>query len=472
MTRHIGLWGGLLAAAAWLVAGTTPLHCAGALLSLAVVWWLSEALPAAVTALVVACGAVLMGLVTTKEAFATFSSPPLFLFVGSFFIAEALRIHGIGERMASAMITRANSAYGLLFLTGAVSFAMSGIMSNAASTAIVLPIALAAAAHVPSKQFTAALVLAVAWGASVGGLLTPVGTPPNLIGMKFLETQGLGISFLQWMTAIIPLAIVMFVALMLLLRWRMVGAEVGKTVIGNPLEHQHRPRGKLSPGEWSVIVAVCIAMVGWLLPSVVEALAAGTPAAKWLKARLHEDVVAVLAGCLLFVLPGGRDVESGERRPALLWHEAVQIEWGIILLFGGGMLLGSLSDKTGLSSAIGTNMVAWTGVSATWSIAALVTAVAIVSSELTSNTATATLMAPLSAQLALAAGGDPLPAIMGATLGSSFGFMMPVSTAPNALAYATGKVSIRQMVVNGIIFDVIGFVIILLGLAAVMPLLR
>jgi len=190
--------------------------------------------------------------------------------------------------------------------------------------------------------------------------------------------------------------------------------------------------------------------------------------AQWCDKHLTEEVVALIAGCTLFILPG--NAPGKPRRPALTWHEATKIEWGVILLFGGGILLGTLGKSTGLAEQWGRELVDATGASSTWTITALVTATAIILSEATSNTATASMMAPLAGALASAAGAAPIPAVLGATMGASFGFMMPISTAPNALAYATGRVSVAQMVKVGIVFDVVGFFLIVGALRIACPL--
>ena len=156
-------------------------------------------------------------------------------------------------------------------------------------------------------------------------------------------------------------------------------------------------------------------------------------------------------------------------RPALTWREATRIDWGVIILFGGGILLGKLAKSTGLSDMWGTGLVEATGADATWALTALVTGVSILLSEATSNTSTATLMAPLAVSLAHAAHVSPVPAALGATLGASFGFMLPISTGPNAMAYATGLVRVRQMMRAGIAFDILGFLIIVGGLRLLMP---
>jgi sodium-dependent dicarboxylate transporter 2/3/5 len=179
-------------------------------------------------------------------------------------------------------------------------------------------------------------------------------------------------------------------------------------------------------------------------------------------------MVAICAGCLLFVLPA-RD-PSGARRPALTWREAAGIDWGVILLFAGGILLGDLARTTGLAEVWGTALVSATGADSTWALTALVTAIAILLSEAASNTATATLIAPLAISLAEASGASPLPPVLGATLGASYGFMLPISTAPNAMAYSTGFVRVPTMMRTGIFFDVVGFAVIVGGLRLLAPL--
>jgi solute carrier family 13 (sodium-dependent dicarboxylate transporter), member 2/3/5 len=438
-----------------------------ALMALCVTWWITEALPAPVVALLGAVGTVMTGLATPVQAFAAFGRPQLFLFVGSFFIAEAMRIHGLGERMARAMTSVARGRLSLLFMVGITAFLLSMAMSNAAATAIILPIALSATART-DRKFQGAIVLMVAWAASVGGLGTPVGTPPNLFGIAALKQQGLTIGFAQWMAMGVPMGLIMMVGLVLVLSW-FHGVKPGQALAAN--ESGNRTVSLAwKPGERSVVICTIVAVLGWLLPSIAQAITADSVAAQWLSKHLSEEVVALLAGCLLFILPGNTPPAS-VRRPALTWPEATRIDWGIIILFGGGILLGELSNSTGLSAQWGRSLVELTSAHSTWAITALCTAIAIVLSELTSNTATATLMAPLAAQLALAAGASPIPAVLGATLGSSFGFMMPISTAPNALAYATGKVSMAQMMKAGIVFDVIGFALIVGGLRIICPLL-
>ncbi len=470
--RRVGLIAGPVAAALVLAlydggrflfaeGGTSPATLP-ALMALCVIWWITEAVPSAVVAMVAACVAVLTGLADPKEAFGAFGTPLLFLFVGSFFVAEAMKIHGLGERMARAMTGIATTRRGLLAAVAVTTFLLSMLMSNAAATAILLPIVLPIAAASGDRKFGAALVLCVAWGASVGGIGTPVGTPPNLIGLSEMRRQGHDISFLEWMSVGVPIGALMLAGMLLVLGW-LIGVRQGALPPVGTAES--RP---WCAGERSVLIAVAIALTGWLTPTLLDLAAPDHPVSYWVRIHLTEEVVAMLAGCSLFVLPGG--LPGRTSRPALVWSEATRIDWGVLFLFGGGIMLGELARRNGLSEQLGNALVDSTGASSTWAITALVTAIAIVLSETTSNTATATLMAPLAGSLALQAGAAPIPAVLGATLGSSFGFMLPISTAPNAMAYATGRVRIREMMKAGIVFDVVGFVLIVVGLRVLCPL--
>ena len=428
-----------------------------ALMTLCVVWWLTEALPVAAVALLAAVGAVFLGLATPEVAFKAFGTPLLFLFVGSFFIAEAMQVHGLGARISEAVARKATGRLSFLVAILLTSFTQSMFMSNAATTAILLPLVLSMAPK--GDRYGAALVLAVAWGASVGGIGTPVGTPPNGLGLAELKQRGLDLSFVEWMAVGVPMGIIMLAGLLLVLSLAF-GVRPGQPLPAR----EHVAARAWNRGEISVLIAFALALVGWLAPTVASLIAPESATAQWIDTHVTEEIVALIAGCSLFILPGGPD------RPALEWREATRIEWGVILLFGGGILLGTLAKSTGLAAAWGHSLVEATGASTTWAITALVTATAIVLSEATSNTATASMLAPLSGALAAAAGAAPIPAILGATIGSSFGFMLPISTAPNALAYATGRVTVGQMVRNGIIFDVIGFVLIVATLRIMCPL--
>jgi len=447
----------------WLLGDDAPAQRLQALMVSAAVLWITEALPIAVTALLAAAGTVVLGVAASKDAFAAFGHPILFLFVGSFFLAEAMNLHGLGERFARALTRLARGSIGLLIALSTAAFTISLWISNTAATAVTLPVALSVARARGDRRFGAAAVLAIAYGASVGGIGTPIGTPPNLIGIGALRKVGVEIGFLRWMAVALPIAVVMLVVLwiVLALRFRLVGGARDDY-------RAEAPARPWSRGEAATAVAFAFAVAGWLTPGVLELAAPGAPVTDWYKQHLPEEIIALLAAMLLFLWPIGPG--DAEPRRALTWSQAVRIDWGTILLFGSGILLGDLAGKTGLAGRWGDALVAATGAESLWGITALATGTAILLSEATNNTATATLMLPLTLSLAAAAGVPPGPPALGATLGASFGFMLPISTAPNAMAYGTGQVTVRQMLSAGVVFDVLGFIVIVAGLRLLCPL--
>jgi sodium-dependent dicarboxylate transporter 2/3/5 len=340
-------------------------------------------------------------------------------------------------------------------------FVLSMWTSNAAATAVVLPMAQSTARRVPDPRYGAAMVLAIAWGASMGGLGTPVGTPPNLIGLRALRDAGYNIDFFTWMQIGVPMGLAMMAAMALL--WRIL-FRITPGPLDNTESLDHRP---WSRGEVAALTAFLLAISGWILPGLLELMK--MPGAAWCKSHLPEEVVALLAASVLFFWPVAEPGQSA--RMALAWEDAVRIDWGTVLLFGGGVLLGDLASKTGAADDWGHWLLAHTGAHDLWSLVALVTAVSLLLSEVASNTASAALMLPLAFGLAKSAGVAPVPVALGAIFGSSFGFMMPISTAPNAMAYGTGAVTMGQMVKAGICFDLLGFVVVLAVLRTLCPLL-
>ena len=449
------------AAGAWAWAQPGPHGKLSALFAATAVLWVTEALPAAVTALLAVALSVVLGIATPREAFGALGSPVLYLFVGSFMVAEAIHLHGLGARFAENLTRVARGRLGGLLATSGAAFLLSMRTSNAASTAVVLPLALNLGASTKDARYSAGLVLGVAWGASMGGLCTPVGTPPNLIAVRALAAAGTPMSFGGWMQVGVPLGLAM-----LAVTWGLFAVVFGIRP-GEALAEPPPPRGAWGRGEVAAGTAFAVAVFLWTAPEILSLL--GVSWARALKERVPEEVVALLAAALLFGWPvQGR----GEPyRPALRWEDAARIDWGTVLLFGGGILLGDLAQKTGLSDAWGKALVSASGASSRWEVVALITGASLVLSEVASNTASATLMVPLAIALSTAAGTPPLPAVLGATLGASFGFMMPISTAPNAMAYATGKISIRQMVRAGIVFDLVGYAVVLGMLRLLVPLL-
>ena len=459
----------------------TPAHRMAAIMGLVVVLWVSEALPMAVTALLGPVLAVVLRVADARAAFASFADPIIFLFIGSFILAEAMFVHGVDRRIAyTALSWRfvGQSAPRVLFVYSAVATGISMWISNTATTAMMFPIGLALVSHLMKsgpkdeasrtavRRFALGLMLMTSFGASVGGMATPVGTPPNLIGIGMLERiAGTRISFFTWMAIGLPLVLVLFAALVTL--FTIATARGVKMVEGGAelVRTELQKLGALSPAERNVLFAFGATVLLWTLPGFL-ALAGldGSAFSREYQKAVPEGVAAMVGALLLFVLP----IDWRARRFTLTWDEAVRIDWGIVLLYGGGLTLGALAFQTGLADALGRGITAWLPSKTPLALTVIFTGAAILLSEATSNTASANMIVPVAIAVAQAAGVRAVEPALGATLGASMGFMMPISTAPNAIVYSSGFIPITAMMRYGIVLDVVAFaaivtVVMLLG---------
>lgn len=482
--RTLGLpLGPLTAAALYLIpmpALSPEAHTLAAVLGWVVLWWVTEPVPIPVTALLGAALCVLGGVAPAKQVLAPFAEPTIYLFLGSFLLAEAMSVHGLDRRVACQILSLRWVGSGLgrvLFTFGAITAFLSMWISNTATAAMMYPIGLGivsacgagrAGGSRRDSPLSTGMMLMVAYAASVGGIGTPVGSPPNLIGMAMIEKfAGVKIHFFQWMLIAVPLLAVMFLALFALLtllhRPVAASAEGGRRYV----RAQMAELGPWSRGEINALLAFSVAVVLWVVPGFL-ALVWGPDSvpAKAYNGRVPEAVAALLAASLLFVLP----LDWGKREFTLSWKQAVRIDWGTLLLFGGGMSLGNLMFETKLARAVGEGILGLSGASSTWGITLAAIFTAILVSEATSNTASANMVVPVMISLALAAGVDPVPPALGATLGASWGFMLPVSTPPNAIVYGSGMVPITAMVKAGLIFDIAGGLLLWGGLRLLLPL--
>ena len=467
------LLGPLLAALVWCLPLDLPepAHRLAAVMTLVVVFWIGEPIPVAVTALLGPTLALLLGAVPAGDAkaqvasaYAKFGDPILMLFVGGFFIAEAMTVHGLDRRVAMRILSwRAFSATPARMVAGLAlcSCLLSMWMSNTAVTALMIPIATGMLAVAGGgARLAAPTLLTLSFAATVGGLGTPVGTAPNLIGLAQIETlTGVRIGFLPWMLMALPLVALMLGAVVLLMTRGLPPSTADLRA------HALAARKALGPwtrGQAVTASAFGLAVLLWMGTGLTQ-IWRGGPAQTWCEAHLPEGAVALLAASLLFIIP------AAPGRPTLTWKEAARIDWGTLLLLGGGLSMGDLMLKTGLASSLGSGVAQGLGISSLWGLTALAAGLAIGISELTSNTATASMLVPVVIGIAKAAGVSPVPPALAATLGCSFGFMLPISTPPNALAYGTGRVSLGTMARRGLVFDVIGFVVLVAGLRLLCP---
>ena len=453
-------------------------HKMAAILATVVVLWITEALPLSITAMLGPVLAVVLQVVPARTALAPFADPIVFLFIGAFMLAEAMFVHGLDRRIAYTALSWpfvGTSAGRILLVYGGVTTVISMWISNTATTAMMFPIGLSLVAHVSRansgadvRRFAMAMMLITAFGASIGGMATPVGTPPNLIGIGMIERiTGQRIGFFEWMAIGVPAVIVLFGAIWAVFYFLAVrGTTVGEGSTRAVREELDR-LGRMTRGERNVIIAFGTTIALWVAPGLFAIAGVDdTPFARAYAQSMPEGIAAVIGALLLFVLP----VRWPARQFTITWEQASKIDWGIVMLYGGGLALGELSFATGLAEAIGTGVTGWLPSPGTASLTVLFAATAILLSETTSNTAAANMIVPVSIAVAEAAGVRPLEPALAATLGASMGFMMPVSTPTNAIVYSSGYIPIGQMMRFGIILDVFAFFVIVAVVLGLGPL--
>lgn len=442
-----------------------PANRLAAILLAVITLWVTEAIPLAATALLGPAVAVMLGLAPVRTVLAPFADPIIFVFIGSFILAEAIFVHRLNERIAFGVMSwrwvGARPAR-ILLAYGAIAAGVSMWISNTATAAMLLPIGLSLLAFMEketriSKSYGTALMLMTSYAATWGGVGTPVGTPPNLIGIAMLERYaGVRIDFLQWMMLGTPLAAVMMVVIFLYLN--RAGRAGVKEAPGSEqlIRSRKAALGPWRRGEKNALIAFAVTAVLWIVPGLAPLILGSQHAvSQALTARLPESVAALAGAGLLFLLPVSR-----HERSTITWKQASNIDWGTILLFGGGLALGELTFSTGLAETMGK---AITGLFPVSSLAALTFAAAlfaVVLSEAMSNTAATNIAVPIIIAIAQAAGVSPVAPALAVTFAASAGFALPVSTPPNALVYGSGKIPILHMVRYGLLLDALAVILI------------
>ena len=442
-----------------------PERILSAILTWVVIYWITEPIPLPVTSLL-GCGlCVLSGLGSMKNVFSAFAHPIIFLFIGSFFLAEGLVTHGLDRRFGLWLLSLkwVGARPVRIFLAmGCAVACLSMWISNTAAAALMLPIGMGILTTIRGTQtkptgYEIGFLLILAYGAGIGGVATVIGTPPNLIGAGLLAEQaGITISFVTWLAIGIPLAGVMLCIMFGLLLWIHSPPPTLPHFLSN-LEAERATLTSWSRGEQNAFLAFSVAVVLWIFPGLLSAWLGSThETVSWLNLHLPKELVPVLAAGLLFVLP----VNLENNTFTLSWKQALNINWGTILLFGGGIAFGHLMVQTKLANTIGEGLVGSLGVHSLWGLTALSILAAIVLTELASNTAAASMLIPVVIAIALSAGVSPIPPTLGACMGASLAFILPVSTPPNAIVYGTGFVPIMSMVRAGMLLDVLGGIVV------------
>lgn len=453
-----------------------PAHRLAAIFGAVLTLWVTEVIPIAATALLIAPLLVVCGVSTPKESFKHYADPLLYLFVGGFFIAEAMRKHGLDRRIAKAIVgtpwVNGRPARVRLAMIAAGAL-LSMWISNTAATAILVPILMGMVGRRGEPRGATGSLLAVAYACSAGGLGTLVGSPPNLITVRLLEEGGASIGFLGWMVVGLPTAALVCLAIYLTARLMFPPASVAEPpergTEGGSYREPPPPVAAFDDvppawrrGEIATAVSFGLAVLGWTLPGILQATGLALPDA--LDRLLDPGIVALLAASILFAVPDG----TGPR--VLAWRDATRIDWGIILLFGGGIALGTQLVQTGLAAAMSEGFVALTGIRELWAFTALCCLFTIFFTEICSNTATANMLVPLVVGVAVELGVSPIPPALAVGLAASCAFMLPIATGPNAIVYSTGRVSQPQMIRAGLVLNLVSVGIVFAVLRVLCPL--
>ncbi|MEM1147136.1 MAG: SLC13 family permease [Pseudomonadota bacterium] len=463
LAKRIGLYLGPIAAGVILLLGVPEglsfsAWATGALLVWMAVWWATEPIPIPVTSLLPLAVIPLIGAGSAREAAAGYSSPIVMLLLGGFIIALGIERWGLHKRIALSIVSLVGSHPAALIFGFMLATALLSMwISNTATTLMMVPIAISAAAALKdsSGKFVTALLLGICYAASIGGVATPIGTPTNLIAIDWLnENTGTSISFIQWMGFGVPA-----LALMVPIAWWSVTRGLpqlgdGRAAMREVID-QRRSLGPVTAPEARAAIVFGIVATCWVGRVPIQLIAENNNwNVPWLMA-VGDMGIAIAGAVAMFLVPASKTAN----RAILQWNEAVKLPWGVLILFGGGISLGQAVTRTGLSAFVGDQLTALSVLPPIFFIAAVV-ALVIFLTELTSNVATMTTLAPILGALATAIGAAPMSLLAPAAVAASCAFMLPVATAPNAIVYATDKIPISLMIQRGLRINLIGVVVI------------
>ena len=457
---RIGLWLGpaLLAATLLLPApggmSDAAWACVGMALLMAT-WWSTEAIPIPVTSLLPIVLVPALGLGSMGEATGSYANPIIYLFLGGFLLGIAMQRWNLHRRLALQVLKLVGheprrQIAGFMIATGFLSM----WVSNTATAIMMLPIGMSVISLLGDNdpeelgRYATALMLAIAYSASIGGVATLIGTPPNALLAGYLaEDRGIDIGFAQWMLIGLPISIVMMSVAWWWLtrhRFRLDAGEGSAGMISDELSQL----GRMSPAETRVGMVFAFAALAWVTRPLLNDMGL---------AWLSDTGIAIVAGLALFLVPSGRG--DGER--LMVWEEAQKLPWGILLLFGGGLALAGTITRTGLAAWIADQLAIF-GTFPLLAMIGIVVLVIIFLTEVTSNTATAAAFLPLLGALALSLDISPLLITVPAAIAASCAFMMPVATPPNAIVFAAGHMKIQSMIRAGFVLNLASTVVVTL----------
>lgn len=442
--RRIGLWAGvLMGIIIWYIPISSELstfaHATLAIGTLMAIWWITEAIPISATALIPVILFPIFGVGTVAQTTSPYANPVIFLFLGGFILATALERCGLHKRIALSIVSGVGVSPHRLMLGFLLASALLSLwISNTATALMMLPIALSVGAigstFNSNTRSMSALLLAVAYGSSIGGLGTLIGTPPNAIMAGYLkQSHDINMGFGEWMYIGVPLVLVCLPVTYFILKWTM-GLIKGANEhdVAAEIRVQRSSLGRWSFAEISMLIVFVLTAFSWMFQPLLSKIIPG----------LTDTGIAITAATMLFILPNG----AGGR--LMTWNDAERIPWGILLLFGGGLSLADAIQRTELAAWIGNSM-SGLEVLPLPVIILVVTLVVIFLTEITSNSATAATFLPIMGALAVAMGYDPRTLVIPAALAASCAFMLPIATPPNAIVYSSGYINQVDMMRAG-----------------------
>lgn len=445
-----------LSVEAWRVTGVALLMA---------VWWMTEAVPIPATSLIPLVLFPFLGIADIRSAAAPYANPLIYLFLGGFLIAEAVQLSGLHKRLALMILGKTGNSPKMIVAGFMIATAFISMwVSNTATTLMMLPIGISVV-HLASSsvqigeksihRFGTLLMLSIAYAASVGGVGTLIGTPPNALMAGFLEdTYGIAIGFAEWLWVGIPLVLVGLPVVYLILVYGVYRPEFDSIPGGRRMfREKYTELGPFSKREFRVSIIFFGVALLWVTRPLLTGIVPG----------LSDPGIAMAGAVILFVLPA----ESLRGDRLLAWSQAQRIPWGVLILFGGGLSLAGAIDSSGLAAWIGEGL-SQLAVLPTPILVLLVTTTVIFLTELTSNTATAAVFLPIVGSVAFALTGEPLVFVIPATIAASCAFMLPVATPPNAVVYGSGFITLPEMARAGVYLNLV-FILIITLFSLVLP---
>jgi sodium-dependent dicarboxylate transporter 2/3/5 len=424
-------------------------------------WWLTGFIPLEATALLPIVFLPLLGVQPVGRVTAAYADPVIFLFLGGFLLAATLERWELHRRLALAAVSLVGvEARRVVLAFLLASAAVSMWISNTATALVMLPIALAvtSGSATRSGDFSTAVMLAVAYGSSIGGVATLIGTPPNAIfAASARELLGREVSFGDWMLLGVPIALLLCSVCWVVLTW-MFGVRGSVRGLEEHIRRESASLGRMQFGERFVIGVFTATALAWIFREPKILGATRIPGLSDLLPGISDPAIAIAAALVLFVVP----LPRSRYRVALDWDTARSVPWGILLLFGGGLALAGAFEESGLTRWIGARLEELRGAPMPLIVLAS-TSLFVFLTELTSNTATTALGMPLLAGVAEGLAVPALPLMAAGALGASMAFMLPVATPPNAIVFGSGAVAPKDMARAGLVLNLASIAVITLA---------